>query len=398
MISVYLTPVYILVNAYICCWLLKCLGTCHHIFHGKVSTVVVAVVYFFVALSMGIGFLLPSGNVRRIICKVGNAWLGLSIFIVSSFLFVMVLRLVIKYTRLKNRPWAQSGFLTILAAVFVITVSLILYIYGVWNAKKIQCTQYEVTVHKSVEGQDELKIILLADLHLGYNIGCGHMRKMVEIVNEENADLVVIAGDIFDNDYEALEDPEELSEILRGIQSRYGVYACYGNHDIREKILAGFTFDKDNTDKMSDPRMDQFVKDCNITLLRDEYVLVNNSFYVYGRPDKEKPGRGITQRKAAGEITNGMDKTKPIIVIDHEPKELQELSDAGVDLDLCGHTHDGQVFPGNIIVDHFWENACGYLQKGQMHNIVTSGVGVFGPNIRVGTKSEICSIKVRFDV
>lgn len=397
MVSVYLTPVYILVNAYICSWLLKCLGTCHHIFNGRVSTAVVVAVYFFVALSMGIGFLLPSGKVRRIICKVGNTWLGLSIFVVSSFLFVMALRLIIKYTSLKKQPWAQSGYLTILAAAFVIAVSLTLYIYGAWNAKKIKCTQYEVTVHKSVEGISDLKVVLLADLHLGYNIGCEHMRNMVELVNQEKADLVVIAGDFFDNDFDALEDPKELSEILRGIKSRYGVYACYGNHDIQEKILAGFTFDTDNPEKMSDPRMDEFVKECNITLLRDEYVLINDSFYLYGRPDKEKPGRGITQRAAAWEITEDMDKSKPIMVIDHEPKELQELSDAGVDLDLCGHTHDGQIFPGNVIIDYFWENACGYLQKGQMHNIVTSGVGVFGPDIRVGTKSEICSIKVCFD-
>ena len=91
-----------------------------------------------------------------------------------------------------------------------------------------------------------------------------------------------------------------------------------------------------------------------------------------------------------------MDKDKPIIVLDHQPKELRELADAGVDLDLCGHTHDGQMFPGNLIIKLMWENACGYLQKGQMHNIVTSGVGVFGPDMRVGTKAEICPITVHF--
>lgn len=83
-------------------------------------------------------------------------------------------------------------------------------------------------------------------------------------------------------------------------------------------------------------------------------------------------------------------------MLDHEPRELQELAEAGVDLDLCGHTHDGQMFPGNLITSLSWENSCGYLKKGEMHNIVTSGVGVFGPNMRVGTKSEICGVEVRF--
>lgn len=83
-------------------------------------------------------------------------------------------------------------------------------------------------------------------------------------------------------------------------------------------------------------------------------------------------------------------------MIDHEPRELEALADAGVDLDLCGHTHDGQMFPGNIITALMWENSYGYLKVGEMHNIVTSGVGVFGPFMRVGTKSEICVIDVKF--
>ena len=91
-----------------------------------------------------------------------------------------------------------------------------------------------------------------------------------------------------------------------------------------------------------------------------------------------------------------MDLTKPVLVIDHEPRELQELADAGVDVDLCGHTHDGQLFPGNLLSGLMWENSCGYLQKDSMHNIVTSGVGVFGPDMRVGTNAEICDIRIHF--
>ncbi len=109
-----------------------------------------------------------------------------------------------------------------------------------------------------------------------------------------------------------------------------------------------------------------------------------------------RPGRGIEVRKSAKEVTDGMDQEKPIIVLDHEPKELEELSEAGVDLDLSGHTHDGQMFPGNLVTRLMWENSYGYLKKGDMHNIVTSGVGVFGPYMRVGTKAEICVVNVQF--
>lgn len=237
---------------------------------------------------------------------------------------------------------------------------------------------------------------MAADLHLGYNVGCYQMKKMVDKINRQEPDLVVIAGDIFDNEYEALDNPDRLASILRGIKSKYGVYACYGNHDIQEKILAGFTFGNKNEKKVSDVRMDEFLEDANIRLLQDEYVLIDDSFYLYGRPDAKKPGRGIDIRKTPKEIMEKLDSRKPVIVLDHEPSELKELSEAGVDIDLCGHTHDGQMFPGNLVTKLFWENSCGYLKKGEMHNIVTSGIGLFGPNMRVGTKAEICSVKVHF--
>lgn len=148
--------------------------------------------------------------------------------------------------------------------------------------------------------------------------------------------------------------------------------------------------------KSADVRMDEFLEDANIRLLQDEYVLIDDSFYLYGRPDAKKPGRGIDIRKTPKEIMEKLDSRKPVIVLDHEPSELKELSEAGVDIDLCGHTHDGQMFPGNLVTKLFWENSCGYLKKGEMHNIVTSGIGLFGPNMRVGTKAEICSVKVHF--
>ena len=87
----------------------------------------------------------------------------------------------------------------------------------------------------------------------------------------------------------------------------------------------------------------------------------------------------------------------PIIVMDHQPGELSEASDAGVDLDLSGHTHDGQMFPANLVVHFLWENACGVLKKGAMTSIVTSGAGVWGPAMRVGTNNEVVIANVSFD-
>lgn len=147
---------------------------------------------------------------------------------------------------------------------------------------------------------------------------------------------------------------------------------------------------------MSDPRMDQLLKDAGITLLHDQTVLVNDQFYLIGRADYERPGRGISTRMTPGELTKDLDPSKPMITIDHEPREMELLADAGVDLDLCGHTHDGQMFPGNLTIRLLWDNPYGYKSYGSMQQIVTSGIGVFGPYMRVGTKSEIVQVNVQF--
>ena len=142
--------------------------------------------------------------------------------------------------------------------------------------------------------------------------------------------------------------------------------------------------------------MEEFLTDAGIHLLDDEAVLIDNKFYIVGRRDASRCEKVEGSRATPAQLTESLDQGKPIIFIDHQPKELQEIADAGVDLDLCGHTHDGQTFPGNITIKFLWKNPCGYLQKGSMHNIVTSGSGVWGPAMRVGTNSEICTINVTF--
>lgn len=395
MVAIFLSPIYILVNFYILGWGIRWMSACHHCFKKRWVRAVIIGAYIFIASSLLTAFLLPPSGLQRFFKVLSNYWLGTLLYIILTVAVIDLIRIILKRIpfRYRSQLFSKTGFVT--AGTICIAIITAFSAVGIANARHIRTTDYRVSVEKSCGDIDSLNVVLIADMHLGYSIGNWHMEQMVEKINRLHPDLVVVAGDIFDNEYEALDNPDQIASTLSGIQSRYGVYACYGNHDIQEKILAGFTFSHDKK-KVSDPRMDAFLEKAGIQLLMDEGVLIENSFYVYGRPDYERPGRGITTRKTPKEITASMDQTKPILVIDHEPKELKELSDAGVDLDLCGHTHDGQMFPGNLTIDLMWENACGYLKKGNMHNIVTSGIGVFGPNMRVGTKSEICNIEVNF--
>lgn len=390
MIAVYLSPVYILVNGYLLIRIHRWLGVCSPLFRKIWMRAGISLIFVCLAASVLIAFFMPPGPARRVVKLISNYWLGILLYLLLTVLtadMICFLHSLIMKRGLTCGDAVVGGICG--AVVFALSA------WGIYNARIIHVTPYDITVNKTGGNLENLNVVLAADLHLGYSIGTKHMERMVDKINEQNADIVVIAGDIFDNEYEALDDPKELVAVLKKIQSKYGVYACYGNHDVEDKILAGFTFAGDEK-KESSVQMDEFLEKAGIHLLQDEAVLIDGSFYLYGRPDARWPGRGISVRKTAAELMGELDTKKPVIVIDHEPREFQELADAGVDVDLCGHTHDGQLFPSNVITALMWENSYGYLKKDPMHTIVTSGVGVFGPNMRVGTIAEICTVRVRF--
>ena len=370
------------------------MGACHRLFQTMAFRVSFVGIYILLATALLTGFLIKKPAwLHRILKHIGNYFLGTFIYILLVIAVVDVGRLILKYSF--HAPFIGQRSTFVLTGLICTILIISLSVYGILHVSKIKTTPYEVQINKAVDGMDSLKVVLLADTHFGYNIGNAQAKRIVKKINAQNPDVVCIAGDIFDNEYDAIAKPDELKEILRGIKSRYGVYACWGNHDLNEPILAGFTFNG-TKDSYNDPRMEEFLTDAGIHLLDDESVLIDNKFYIVGRRDASRCEKVEGSRQTPAQLTQPLDQSKPIIFIDHQPKELDETAAAGVDLDLCGHTHDGQIFPGNLIIHLFWENSCGYLQKGSMHNIVTSGAGIWGPNMRVGTNSEICPITVNF--
>ena len=389
-----LAPFYILVNVYVVRWMIRWMGACSHIFQSAVFRAVFIIFYILIASSLLTGFLINKPEfLHRILKNTGNYFLGTFLYIILVIVVVDLVRLILKYVFHARFLEFRSTF--VITGFVCMALIILISVYGILHVGTIKVTPYEVTVNKKVKDMDSLKIILLADTHFGYSINCRHAQKMVEKINAQDPDIVCIAGDIFDNDYDAISDPEGVCNALKSIKSRYGVYACWGNHDLDEPILAGFTFGGKKKDQ-ADPRMEQLLRDANIHLLTDEAELIDDKFYVVGRNDSSRTHKLGGQRLSPAQLTKDLDLDKPVIFIDHQPKQLQETADAGADLDLCGHTHDGQIFPGNLFIHLFWENSFGYLKKDKMHTNVTSGVGVWGPDMRVGTNCEICPITVHF--
>lgn len=322
---------------------------------------------------------MPENLFSKMFRSAANYWLGICMYTLLVLAIFEIIHLVIKLGKFIP-PETLSQPKTIIIVGWIIVAAIVSIVaYGVANAKTTNIAEYSITVEKQAN-MEEMRIVLLSDIHLGHNIGSRQIKKVVEMVNALDADLICIAGDIYDGDFR-LVDRENVAPLFKQLESKYGVYACLGNHD------AGPTV-KD---------MLAFLEECEIKLLQDEYLLIEDKFYIGSRNDRSPIGdSGNFGRSDLGPFTANLDKSKPVFLMDHQPYDLQEAEDNGVDLLMCGHTHGGQVFPGNLITNAIYELHWGYKQRNDLNVVVSSGVGLWGPPLRVGTDSEIVSINIKF--
>ena len=350
---------------------------------------------FLLTIFIGLAFILPEDNfLRRPLFKIGAYWLGISLYLILYVALIDLLRWI--YSKVFKDKYNDFYARTI-CTLLIIVLTGATSIYGIINAKIVRTTEYEITINKDGGNFKEMTIAMFGDPQFGYNIGEYHLKQAVDIINKNDVDIVCVAGDIFDNQYSAIKNPDKLIDLFNQIKSKYGMYAVLGNHDVEEPILCGFTFNDDDLEnKLASKEMLDFIKKSGMVLLYDENVIINDSVNLYGRADQERPNLGNITRKESGDIFKEVDTTKPLFVLDHEPREYDELEKAGVDLMMAGHTHDGQLWPTKIATDIIWENPYGLWVKNAFHAITTSGLGLFGPNMRVGTIAEVCIIHVKF--
>lgn len=301
--------------------------------------------------------------------------LYLLLFSVAADLFVLVLNLVkLPFTR----HHLFRGFITL--GVLLLTISTC--IYGFLHVRKI----YHVTYDIQLQGKQDIsdvKVVLISDLHLGAIGSEERLENVVEELNAQQPDIICIAGDFFDTDFASIQNPQIAIATLQKLHATYGIYACLGNHD------GGKTF----------PQMTAFLEQAGIHLLNDAYTVIDNRLVLVGRLDASAiGGYGDMQRKSLTDIFVRENPALPVIVLDHNPAHISEYA-TEADLILCGHTHKGQVFPGNLFTKRLYTVDYGYYQKDSQspHVVVTSGVGAWGMPMRVGTNCEIVTLRFHYD-
>lgn len=262
-------------------------------------------------------------------------------------------------------------------SIFIITI--IILIIGTINARNLKVSNYKININKKPINNSSIHVVMVSDVHLGTLIGNDRLKKLVNEINAEKPDLVFFCGDLIDNDVNVFLN-NNMGATLKGIRSKYGVYGILGNHEYFER----------NLDKVK-----YAYKSSNIKLLIDDSTLINDSFYVIGRDDYSKKRVTNIERASIDLLIKNIDMNKPIILLDHQPVDINQVKSSGVDLQLSGHTHKGQFSPNDLITNRMYLDDFGYLKINDFNLIVSSGYGTWGPPIRIGSKEEIVSIDIK---
>ena len=292
---------------------------------------------------------------------VGNSSIFVLLYLTMAFLVLDLLWLL----HVVPRAWLFHH-----AGMSVALTLGLFFVFLLGNRHYYNKVRQPLTFTTAKPLQRDVKLVMASDLHLGYHNPRKELARWVDMINAERPDLVLIAGDIIDMSMRPLLE-ENMAEEFRRIEAP--VYACLGNHEYYS----------------GEPQAQQFYHDAGIRLLRDT-CMVAGDICIIGRDDRTNP-----HRRSLGALARMSDHSRYTIVLDHQPYHLEQAERAGIDLQLSGHTHHGQVWPISWITETVYECAFGSHQRGNTHYYVSSGLGIWGGKYRIGTRSEYAVITIR---
>jgi uncharacterized protein len=225
------------------------------------------------------------------------------------------------------------------------------------------------------------RIALISDLHLGALLGPSFTRRVVDLVNSTRPDLVAIAGDLVDGRVEHL---AEAAEPLRDLRSTHGTYFVTGNHEYYYRYEEWV----------------EHVRTLGITPLLNERTTIDHGggqFELAGLIDPNSTVEGIQPGPDLPRTLDGWDRERALVMLAHQPASLEEVADAGVDLQLSGHTHGGQIAPFNLLVKALEGSVAGLSRHGDTQLYITRGAGFWGPPVRVGAPPDITVVELVSD-
>ena len=285
--------------------------------------------------------------------QTGAAWL---VFILYMVIFLACTDLI----KVFNKSFTYGFQLSLLLTFSLLT-------YGYIHYQHVTKQVINISINKPVPALDKLKIVAVSDWHLGWGVDNKRLRKDIDRINAEKPDIILIAGDLIDNSITPVIRQRADVELNR-LYAPMGIYMVLGNHEYISGINASI----------------DFIRKTNIQLLRDSLVTLPCGIQLLGRDD-----RANRNRLQASDWANLVDTARPVILLDHQPNHIEDAQKIKADIQISGHTHNGQVWPFSLVTKYLFELNYGYKKTGDTHYYVTSGIALWGPPFRIGTDSEI---------
>lgn len=306
----------------------------------------------------------------------GGFWLSFMLYSIILIVAADVLRFVLVLTNVIS-PEIIMQFRKV-SYLISFGVAVILIISGFINTVFPVIRKYSITIAKPARVK-RLKIAAVSDIHLGSIIRKRSMRMLSQKLEDISPDMVLFLGDIIDGEINpVLRD--DLLESLSLPDSAKHVYAITGNHEY-----------------IGDPEKTiPYIESKGIKILLDEVISLDEGIQLAGRKDRDSFRYTGKQRKYLKDLLQGIDLNKPVIVMDHQPPMRKDNNLSSFDIMLSGHTHNGQMWPLNYLTSRIYKLIYGYRQIGNSHYIVSSGYGSWGPRVRLGSRSEILEITIKF--
>ena len=351
---------YLLGNVYIFVRGLQALGHLPFIFRGTFCSL-----YWICALLLVASFALR--DVKQIpfalghtIFQIGSGWLVFTLYMV---IFLACTDLI----KLFNNSFSYGFIISLALTICVLT-------YGFINYKHPNKQVINISFNKSLIGRDKLKIVAISDWHLGFGTYKDYLRKNVDRINAENPDIILIGGDLIDNSVIPVIS-QEMDKELNRLNAPMGIYMVPGNHE----YISGIN------------KCVDFISKTKIQMLKDKEITLPCGLQIIGRDDFSN-----TTRLSANNWKSLTDSSKPTIIVDHQPHNLSEAQVIGADLQFSGHTHNGQIIPLKFITDYLFDIGYGYEKRANTHFYVSSGIALWGPPFRIGSRSEIVVFECTF--
>ena len=323
--------------------------------------VVFGALYWIAACGMFISFGLRNVAMpeflHRTLHIVGTSWLLFTLYMAVALLLTEVVRWIVP--SFHHGVWYALG----------VTVAVL--VAGYINYRHLHVEHLSIETEKFIEG-GRVRIVAMSDVHLGRGTTRRDLVRYIDKVKAQNPDIVVIVGDLIDNSILPVKRDDMCREFEHAL-ARYGIYMAAGNHE----YISGIE------------ECRNYLQTTPIQLLTDSIVTPIEGVDIVCRDDRQN-----RRRKSLDTLLAKRDMEHFVVVLDHQPNAIRESYACGADLHISGHTHRGQVFPINILTDHLFEQSHGHRMWGDMHAYVMTGVSLWGPPFRIGTRSELLVVDI----